>query len=109
MNWRQKVSLVALSLSFSLATACGHSEEEWQAKLRENQSLQDQLNAEKAAHQKSDADLSSASQQVEALKQQLKKAGVDLSNVNADLAEQKSALEKLRKDKEQLEAIRKRF
>ena len=27
--------------------ACGHSEEEWQAKLRENQTLQNQLNAEK--------------------------------------------------------------
>ena len=43
-----------LALAFS---GCGHSEEEWQAKLKENQDLQNQLNAEKAAHQKSEGDL----------------------------------------------------
>ncbi|HKQ71011.1 MAG TPA: OmpA family protein [Polyangiaceae bacterium] len=109
MKWRQTVSLATLTVSLGALAACGHSEEEWQAKLKENQELQNQLNAEKAAHQKAEADLSSAGNQIDALKGQLKKAGVDLSNVNADLAEQKSALEKLRKDKEQLEAIRKRF
>jgi chemotaxis protein MotB len=109
MMWRQKVSLAVLALSLSALAGCGHSEEEWQAKLKENQELQNQLNAEKAAHQKAEADLSSAGTQIDQLKSQLKKAGVDLSNVNADLAEQKSALEKLRKDKEQLEQIRQRF
>ena len=105
------MSLAVLSLSIGLVgvPGCGHSEEEWQAKLKENQELTNQLNAEKAAHQKSDADVATATAQIEELRGQLKKAGVDLSNVNADLAEQKSALEKLRKDKEQLEAIRKRF
>jgi len=111
MKWRQKVSLAVLALSIGLVgvPGCGHSEEEWQAKLKENQELTNQLNAEKAAHQKADADVAAATGQIDELKGQLKKAGVDLSNVNADLAEQKSALEKLRKDKEQLEAIRKRF
>src|SRR5215831_18268548 len=109
MMWRRTVSLAALVTLVVVASACGHSEEEWQAKLKENQELQNQLNAEKAAHQKAESDLASASAQVDQLKGQLKKAGVDLSNLNADLAEQKSALDKLRKDKEQLDQIRKRF
>ncbi|HMI83659.1 MAG TPA: OmpA family protein [Polyangiaceae bacterium] len=109
MIWRHRWSLAAFIISLAALTACGHSEEEWQAKLKENQELQNQLNAEKAAHQKAESDFSAASAQVDQLKGQLKKAGVDLSNLNADLAEQKSALDKLRKDKEQLEAIRKRF
>ena len=76
----------------------------------ENQDLQSQLNAEKAAHQKSRRAIwRRLRAQVDQLRGQLKKAGVDLSNVNADLADQKSALEKIRKDKEALEAIRKRF
>jgi chemotaxis protein MotB len=109
MIWRYRRSLAAFFISLATLSACGHSEEEWQAKLKENQELQNNLNAEKAAHQKAEADFSAASAQVDQLKGQLKKAGVDLSNVNADLADQKAALDKLRKDKEQLEAIRKRF
>ena len=57
MIWRQKVSLAVLSTSLFAFAGCGHSEEEWQAKLKENQDLQTQLNAEKAAHQKAEADL----------------------------------------------------
>jgi chemotaxis protein MotB len=109
MNWRRSVSLTLVTLSLGLFAGCGHSEEEWQAKLRESQDLQNQLNAEKAAHQKAQGELDDAHGQIEKLREDLKKAGVNLSNVNADLAEQKAALEKLRKDKEQLEAIRKRF
>src|SRR5260370_10783058 len=99
MVWRQKLSLTVLAILVGLLAGCGHSEEEWQAKLKENQDLQSQLNAEKAAHQKSDADLAAAGTQIDQLKGQLKKAGVDLSNVNADLADQKAALDKMRKDK----------
>jgi len=108
MNWRRSLSFTALGLAITTA-ACGHSEEEWQAKVRENEQLSKQLNAEKTAHQKSDADLSDARTEVEQLRQQIKKAGVDLSNLNANLAEQRAALEKLRKDKEQLDEIRRRF
>jgi chemotaxis protein MotB len=109
MNWRRSVSLTLVTLTLGLAAACGHSEEEWQAKLRENQELTNQLNAEKSAHQKAQGDLDDAHGQIDKLREELKKAGVNLSNLNADLAEQKAALEKLRKDKDALEAIRKRF
>src|SRR5882724_6357341 len=103
MIWRRTVSLAVVALLIGMMSACGHSEEEWQAKLKENQDLQGQLNAEKAAHKKAEADLGNAQGQVDQLKGQLKKLGLDLSNLNADYAEQKDALEKLRKDKEQLE------
>jgi chemotaxis protein MotB len=109
MNWFRSVSLLMLPLCLGLFVACGHSEEEWQAKLRENQQLQDNLNAEKAAHQKAQAELDDAKGQVEQLGLKLRKAGGDLSTLVADLAEQKAALEKMRKDKDALEAIRKRF
>lgn len=109
MNWRRAWSLAVFPLSFGLLVGCGHSEEEWQAKLRENQNLQNDLSSEKAAHQKAQGELDDAKAHNEKLRTDLKKAGVDLSNLNADLNEQKLALEKLRKDKEQLEAIRKRF
>src|SRR4051812_5606892 len=105
MNWRRSLSLTLVPLSLGLMTACGHSEEEWQAKLRESQELQNQLNAEKAAHQKAQGELDDAHGQVDKLRDDLKRAGVDLSNLNADLADQKAALEKLKKDKEALEAI----
>src|SRR5262245_8685864 len=109
MLWRQRMSLAVFTSCVLALPGCGHSEEEWQAKLKENQELQNQLNAEKAAHQKAEGDLADAKGQVDALKGQLKKAGVDLSNVNATLAEQTAALEKLRRDKDALKQIRKRF
>lgn len=109
MNFRRATALGLLTLSFGGLAGCGYSEEEWQAKLREIQALQQDLNAEKVAHRKTMDDLNDAHAQIEQLRAQLKKAGVDLSNLNADLAEQRAALEKLRRDKEQLDEIRKRF
>ncbi len=89
MIWRQRVSLALLTLLLGALAGCmGHSEEEWQAKLKENLDLQNQLTA---TRQKADSDLKSASDQIEGLKGQLKRAGVDVSNLTADLAEQKAA------------------
>lgn len=109
MNWRRTWSLSVVSLCVGMFAGCGHSEEEWQAKLRELNNIQSELNAEKAAHVKAQGEVDEAKAKNSDLDKRLKQAGVDMSNLNADLAEQKSALDKLRKDKEQLEAIRKRF
>src|SRR4051812_3567191 len=49
MLWRQKLSLALIAVFALVFSGCGHSEEEWQAKLKESQDLQNQLNAEKAA------------------------------------------------------------
>jgi chemotaxis protein MotB len=90
----------ALALSLSL-TACGYSQEEWDAKVRENAGLRDQLTTQRQAHKKCEADYAAALQQIE--------RGVNLENMSASLAEQKKALDEYARRTEQLDAIRKRF
>lgn len=95
MKWTRSVSLAILGLSSMAFVGCGHSEDEWQAKLRENQTLIDQMNADKAAAK-------SLQDQIEQLRQQLKQAG-------SSMADKDSALAKLQRDKAQLDQIRQRF
>jgi chemotaxis protein MotB len=100
--------LCAVALALGLA-GCGHSEDEWQAKLKEINDLKTELQTERAAHQKTQDDYNKAKAEIESLREQLKQAGVDVQKLNADIAEQKKALEEYRRRAEQLEAIRKRF
>lgn len=110
MNWRRTLAVAIPTFTLGLgALGCGHSEEEWQAKLRESRALADQLDKEKSDHKKATDDLNDAQAQIDQLRAQLKKNGVDLSNLNATVAEQSEALDKLRRDKAQLDEIRKRF
>lgn len=112
MMWRRLTWLwLCAGLLLALfATGCGgHSDEEWQAKLKEVDDLKAQLQAERRAHQKTQDDYNQAKTKVEELSEQLKKAGVDVQALNASLAEQRKALEEFKRRAEQLEAIRKRF
>ena len=100
-------SVVAI---FSLAlVACGYSQEEWDQKVRENESLRDQLTTQRQAHKKCEADYAAALQQIDELKRQLTERGVNLENMSASLAEQRKALEEYARRTEQLDQIRKRF
>jgi chemotaxis protein MotB len=90
-------------------SGCGHSEEEWQAKLREIEALNGKIADEQNRNKKSQKEIDDAKAQIEQLKQQLKAAGVDISKLNANLEEQARALEDYRRRAEQLEAIKKRF
>jgi chemotaxis protein MotB len=92
-----------------LLSACGYSQEEWDAKVRENESLRDQLTTQRQAHKKCEADYAAALQQIDELKRQLTERGVNLENMSASLAEQRKALEEYGRRTEQLDAIRKRF
>ena len=104
-----RVYLLA-ALAFSvLAVGCGHSEDEWNAKLKEIDQLKAQLQAEQKAHQKTDSDYSDAKAEIDELKERLKRAGVDVQQLNASLAEQRKALEEFKRRAEQLDEIRKRF
>ncbi len=104
-----RVYLLA-ALAFSvLAIGCGHSEDEWNAKLKEIDQLKAQLQAEQKAHQKTDSDYSDAKAEIDELKERLKRAGVDVQQLNASLAEQRKALEEFKRRAEQLDEIRKRF
>ncbi len=96
-------------LTGSSSLGCGYSEDEWQAKLKEIEALNQQLSQERDQNKKAQKELSDAQAQIEQLKAQLKAAGVDISNLNANLAEQARALEEYKKRAEQFEQIKKRF
>jgi len=101
-----RTSAVMLTLFVS---ACGYSQEEWDQKVRENESLRDQLTTQRQAHKKCEADYAAALQQIDELKRQLTERGVNLENMSASLAEQRKALEEYARRTEQLDQIRKRF
>ncbi|MEO6600307.1 MAG: OmpA family protein [Polyangiaceae bacterium] len=97
-----------LLLSLGL-TACGYSQEEWDQKVRENESLTNQLKAQTDAHKKSQSDYQEAVQEIDGLKKQLADRGANLDNLNQSLTEQRKALEEYARRTEQLDQIRKRF
>ena len=92
-----------------LLTACGYSQEEWDQKVRENESLRNQLAAQRQAHKKCEADFADALHEIEDLKRKLTERGVNLDNLSASLEQQRKALEEYRRRAEQLDQIRKRF
>ncbi|HEY8942835.1 MAG TPA: OmpA family protein [Polyangiaceae bacterium] len=94
---------------FALTSACGYSQEEWDQKVRENETLRGELANERQAHKKCQADNSAANQEIDNLKKQLTERGISLDSLNASLAEQRKALEEYARRTEQLDQIRKRF
>jgi chemotaxis protein MotB len=93
----------------ALVVGCGYSQEEWDQKVRENESLRNQLAAQRQARQKCETDYADALHQVEELKKRLKERGIDLDSMSADLAQTRKALEEYQRRAEQLDQIRKRF
>jgi chemotaxis protein MotB len=100
---------LALALSVALLSACGYSQEEWDQKVRENESLRNQVAAQRQAHKKCEADYADALHEIEELKKKLKQSGVSLDNLSTSLAQQRKALEEYQRRAEQLDQIRKRF
>jgi chemotaxis protein MotB len=96
-------------LAAIIALGCGYSQEEWDQKVRENESLRNQLAAQRQAHKKCEADYADALHEIEELKKQLRERGVNLDNLSASLEQQRKALEEYRRRAEQLDQIRKRF
>ncbi len=110
MKFSSLIRPTSLFLLLSLGlTACGYSQEEWDQKVRENESLTNQLKAQTDAHKKSQSDYQEAVQEVDGLKKQLADRGANLDNLNQSLAEQRKALEEYARRTEQLDQIRKRF
>ena len=110
MKFSSLIRPTSLILFLSLClSACGYSQEEWDQKVRENESLQNQLKAQTEAHKKSQSDYQEAMQEIDGLKKQLADRGANLDNLNQSLAEQRKALEEYARRTEQLDAIRKRF
>jgi len=101
-------ALIAVAVSF-FVVGCGYSQEEWDQKVRENESLRNQLAAQRQAHKKCEGDYADALHSIEDLKRKLKERGVNLDNLSASLEQQKKALEEYKRRAEQLDQIRKRF
>jgi chemotaxis protein MotB len=108
LQLRPALRWTSAALIFALS-ACGYSQEEWDGKVRENESLRDQLTTQRQAHKKCEADYAAALQQIDELKRQLTERGVNLENMSASLTEQRKALEEYARRAEQLDQIRKRF
>ena len=105
---RGLLRLLALSLAVVIV-GCGYSEDEWRAKLREIDSLTEQLEAEEAQNTKAQRELDEARARVEQLKSQLAAAGVDVANLKKNIEEQARALEEYKRRAAQLEEIKRRF
>jgi chemotaxis protein MotB len=103
------VRIAALVALVCCGWSCGYSQEEWDQKVRENESLRDQLAAQRQARDKCEADYADALQEIEELKRKLKESGVNLDNLSASLAERTKALEEYARRAEQLDEIRRRF
>ena len=93
----------------AFVAACGYSQEEWDQKVRESESLRNQLTAQRQARDKCEADYADALQEIEDLKRRLQESGVNLENLSASLAQRTKALEEYARRAEQLDEIRKRF
>ena len=102
----KKIFLIGL---VPLVVACGYSQEEWDQKVRESDALQNQLNAQRQANRKCEADYGAAQQEIEELKKKLLERGVNLDNLSQSLEEQRRANEEYRRRAEQLDEIKKRF
>jgi chemotaxis protein MotB len=104
-----RLSALWAVILFAFTSACGYSQEEWDQKVRENETLRSELANERQAHKKVQADYAAANQEIDNLKKQLTERGISLDSLNASLAEQRKALEEYARRTEQLDQIRKRF
>jgi len=96
-------------LAVALLAGCGYSQEEWDQKVREGDSLRAQLAVQQQAHKKAEDDYVAALAEIDELKKQLTERGVNLDNLSASLEQQRKALEEFKRRADQLEQIRKRF
>jgi chemotaxis protein MotB len=100
---------LTLMLALGGAAGCGHSEEEWQGKLNEIKNLEGRLKKAEDERKKCDSDLAGARDELALLRTEndtLKGKAGDLSKQTAD---QLALIERLKREKEQLDAIKRRF
>jgi chemotaxis protein MotB len=116
----KKYFILLLGLTLS---ACGYSEDEWQAQLARYNNLESEHANEKKAHAGTQADLDASKQRIAELLAELQKMGVNVDELNvrleqegtekerlaADLDEMKRALDEYKQRAAQLERIKKRF
>jgi chemotaxis protein MotB len=107
-KFRSPVCFVLVTLGAVLC-GCGYSQEEWDQKLRENETLRSRLAAHQQAHKKCESDYAAALHEIDDLKSKLVERGVNLDSLTASLEQQRRALDEYKTRAEQLEQIKKRF
>ena len=100
------LATVAVSL---FAAGCGHSEDEWNAKLKEVEALNAKLKAEQKVREKTQSDYNDAKATIAELRERLKRSGLDVEQLNSRMSEQDKALQEFKRRADQLEAIRLKF
>ena len=110
LAFQRAVPALALILAtLSSAVGCGHNEEEWQGKLNEIKALDARLKKAEEDRKKCNDDLAANRDELAALRTEndvLKGKTGDLSKQSQD---QLALIERLKREKEQLDAIRARF
>jgi chemotaxis protein MotB len=97
-----RLPLIALLSLGLLGSACGYSEDQWQAQLAKYNKL-------KSDKDDDDTKLAAAQQKVDELTKQLQDLGVNVSTLQTNLDEQQKALDAYKERAKQLELIKQRF
>lgn len=99
-----------LILSIALILfSCGYSQDEWDQKVRETEELRNDLDGEKSARAKAEADYADALEEIDALRAQLNESGMNMDSLSANLEAQKKALAEYEQRLAILGQIRARF
>jgi len=102
------VTLSALSITPQIF-GCGYSQEEWDQKVRETEELRNDLEGEKSARAKAEADYADALEEIDALRAKLMESGVNVDSLSANLEAQQKALAEYERRMSHLGEIRTRF
>jgi chemotaxis protein MotB len=105
---RSSLTFILVAL-MALLSGCGYSQEEWDQKVREVDTLRAQLAAQQQAQKKAEDDYAASLAEIDELKRQLTERGVNLDNLSASLEQQRKALEEFKRRADQLELVRRRF
>jgi chemotaxis protein MotB len=102
------VTLSVLSIAPQIF-GCGYSQEEWDQKVRETEELRNDLDGEKSARAKAEADYADALEEIDALRAKLMESGVNVDSLSANLEAQQKALAEYERRMAHLGEIRARF
>jgi len=101
--------LAGAALAAAWLTGCAHSEDEWQAKVREASDLKARLDKAESEHGSSQKAREDADARLDRLERDLRAAGVDPAQIAAAVELQARAMEEHRRRIEQIAAAKRRF